>query len=131
MTKQLTKLEILAETYEFYAKNPDNRATTGIKCLYKMSNNDTIKNCAVGRCIDWNTPELALPDFIKSNSPARFVDDDFKALLPQYQNTTLEFWNDVQRWHDTRDNWDMINNKITERGDNQMKRLITKYSQVN
>lgn len=121
--KNMTKLEILKDTYEFYTADPNGRRAfrkeTG--CVYKTPDN---KKCAFGRFI-----KNELIDSIPAGSVstvAQYGPLDFY-LKDEYKGHGARFWGDVQDLHDNAFNWDENTNTITEYGENKYQQLIKKY----
>ncbi len=129
--KKLTKLEIIAETYEAY-KDPKNRGFNGQSCQYITHNN---KNCAVGRCMTDEYIKYLQRECKEENTISKLLNNPFdtnmiindsKMLKEQYLGHELSFWTKLQRWHDLNNNFDT--DKISTRGEQRIKNLIEEYS---
>ena len=129
--KQLTKLEIIAETYEAY-KDPKNRGFNGQSCQYITHNN---KNCAVGRCMTDEyikylqrecKEENTISQLINNSFDTNMIINDSKMLKEQYLGHELSFWTKLQKWHDSDVNFTV--DKISTRGEQKIKQLIEEYS---
>lgn len=105
--------EIFLETARYYAKDPNRRAVlvspgTGlVTCEYHTADGN---KCAVGRCLNkaylkkltgyenhWGT---SVADIVE-----RFEVTVDEMLMPRYRGHSLSFWSEVQRLHDTQENW--------------------------
>lgn len=129
--KKLTKLEIIAETYEAY-KDPKNRGFNGQSCQYITHNN---KNCAVGRCMTDEyikylqrecKEENTISQLINNSFDTNMIINDPKMLKEQYLGHELSFWTKLQKWHDSDVNFTV--DKISTRGEQRIKNLIEEYS---
>lgn len=118
----MTKLEIIEETANYYninnwAGGPRLGQGLGV-CFY--TNFDNTKQCAVGRCLKNPT---GLNGTIKSLMDSKKIqNEDFK---PEYQNHDVDFWIDLQVFHDAKYNWTLTG--ISEEGLEYKKQLIEKY----
>jgi hypothetical protein len=107
-TIQLTKLEILNETVEYYSADPKRRSYNTVDgCTF---NGKDGTHCAVGRCL---LPEYQEQGFyLEGNSQifAKFAESRGKefddVLQEQYRGHEMKFWERLQHLHDTHDNWD-------------------------
>ncbi len=102
--KQLTKIEIIKETAEFY--NSENRGYDYIKdnCMYITNDG---KKCAIGRCL--NTKGIQAIKNIQTKSfiilfPTNEILDSY--LKPKYRGHIKDFWLTLQSFHDTDEFWD-------------------------
>ena len=99
-----TKLEIIDETVAFYETDPSRRAEENNSCLYTDSRGN---RCALGR---YFTPEMleATGDFkgsFKTLLAKLDRDPDDEVFLPEYRGHDLEFWEELQAFHDEYDLW--------------------------
>jgi len=125
----LTKVQIIDETIEYYKNN--NRGIvnkTLYICAYK---NDKGDMCAVGRCFTPDTLKLIEEkDLIGCTTFGLNSHINFdKALKPQYQGHSIEFWRDLQRLHDTMEYWEKTTtgNILTNKGMEKAKQLKELY----
>ena len=129
----MTKTKIIKETYEYYAADPNDRRgynKAESKCYYI---NELDKKCAVGRCLDFdskdeNIKQLINLHYVESNYS---IDDPRynleKCLIDKYKGHDVTFWKDLQRFHDIKNNWNIKNNCITEKGKKVYQELLKKY----
>ena len=146
---EMTKLEIINETVEFYSQDTKRRAVTkstaGNTCEYL--NKDGCK-CAVGRCFDENhilhsfvssfsgNVHALAREIIKkikgidlehimldSSIPCLELDDIF---FEKYRGHNLMFWGNLQTLHDESDYWDK--NTLSQRGEKYLEHLKQKYA---
>lgn len=128
---QKTRSEIMAETFAAY-ENPENRGLSPMgQCQYLTVDG---KMCAVGRCMinpgnkDYvnkynhdlnhtNTFTIAFED----------IENRCQHLKEEYRGHSVEFWTDLQRWHDCEDNFQ--DNEISQRGLNDIEKLKSKWSE--
>jgi len=109
-SKLKTKLEIIAEVEAHFVANPRNRALDKNKsCVY--FDVDTQNKCAVG--IFLKNPEWIEKKF-SGLSAVEVFEKSFTCLKPEYQIEDVEFWRDLQRFHDYSKLWD--SDGLTERG---------------
>ncbi len=105
--KQLTKLEILNETVDFYSADPKRRSYSEVDgCTYNGRNGT---HCAVGRCL--------LPEYheqgatLKGNTGTvanleEANEKEFDTMLQeQYRGHEMGFWKRLQILHDEPSNW--------------------------
>lgn len=115
-----TKIEIIQETAEFYGADPEaRRATSFGSCYYHLKCSDgTTRHCAVGRCAE-------NPNEIPSGRISEHNISHIK-WKPGYEGHELEFWQDLQRFHDTGHLWS--NKKgLTSTGIRSYNSLLQKY----
>lgn len=143
---QMTKLEILEETIEFYSVDPAGRRSIdtsvpgGGGCLYRGPNN---RSCAFGRCM---TPEtLAIvPEAYALGATevlvnlGRKFDDPYRRLTAddvvehpvveeRYAGHPIWFWEDLQWLHDFNVYWGT--NGLTASGAAEADRLRKKFTE--
>ncbi len=115
--KQLTKLEIIEETAKYYAEDPSRRAIDEINfCSYLTLDG---RMCAVGRC-------LVNPSNLDTSLSGRITEVHLELLKPEYQGHTLDFWKDLQKFHDRPTYWS--SEGLTEQGLIRVKELKEFYS---
>ena len=109
-TKQLSKLEIIEETVEYYKNNPRSLSLSG-SCLYQGEDGEL---CAFARVV---VPEER--KYLTENEACSMLMGI--KLLPQYEKheKDVEFWLDIQQLHDRSRNWTPNNsggNDLTQDG---------------
>lgn len=125
-----TKREIIEETLEYYKNNP--RAINNGVCSYYTKESNM---CAVGRCLE-NPKEfedLINEAHANSDSSGTGIEDAlnyFEEKLwdyfkPEYKINDLNFWRNLQRFHDTSYYWN--DEGLTELGINYYQDLLKKY----
>ena len=124
-------IAIVRDTMDYYGSNPDRRAyiqhDDGISCAYFVDAwaGRPERMCAVGRC-------LIDPAGIQrrfSSMGAMQLDGEFShglddVLKPEYRGLPIDFWDQLQCWHDDRENFDAIG--LTEAGKEEGEWLIRK-----
>lgn len=118
-----TAKDIILETAAFY--NSKNRSMADEGCCYLDEKGN---NCALGRCIK---PERIKEIVEYDNSAAaisllKHEDYGFDILKDEYRIEDVQFWEDLQRFHDSEPNWDAFG--ISKRGREVAEKLIAKYS---
>ena len=117
MNKQQQMLEILKDTRDYYAADPDNRRSIDKdgQCQYTWG--DT--HCAVGRYLK---PEYQVENWENNNESVNELCDDSPegwdidwVLRDEVHGLDADFWRDLQDFHDSRHNW--ITTKPSERED--------------
>ena len=110
-------LEILKDTRDYYAADPDNRRSIDKdgQCQYTWG--DT--HCAVGRYLK---PEYQVENWENNNESVNELCDDSPegwdidwVLRDEVHGLDADFWRDLQDFHDSRHNW--ITTKPSERED--------------
>ena len=122
----LTKLEILEENRAAYS-NPANRAINNdYGCEYLTEDG---RMCGIGRCM--KEPGL-FHGFIHCLSlKANYLDADpsvvfsDRLLKPKYHGHSMEFWNSIQMWHDSNDNF--TKTEISEEGERAYQKLVERW----
>ena len=107
MNKQNQMLEILKDTRDHYAADPDNRRSVDKdgQCMYTWGKN----HCAVGRYLkeeyqreDWGWNSDSVNELCEDSDEGFDIDwvlrDEVKGVNPR-------FWRDLQDFHDCRHNW--------------------------
>lgn len=115
----MNMLEILEETVAYYSEDTSRRAiTTNGACKYIMFLANTVKMCAVGRC-------LADPNSL--NNEDAFTDQWGHAIFrPEYSEAPMFFWVDLQSLHDDSDCWNF--NGLTKLGHNTVEAIKNKIA---
>lgn len=114
--KQLSKLEILNETIQFYGEDNNRRAIEESSCLYNTSDG---RHCAVGRCFLKRIKSLGINFKQNSGVTPDMIDDFEKKLLAKYRGHSDKFWLNLQMLHDDDGVWD--EKGLTERGERKVK----------
>lgn len=103
---QLTKLQIIQETVDYYSEDTNRRAVTNGVCSYNSVDN---KQCAVGRClIDPVYFEALVTNHECGSSAIADIEEfsDFEEnLKEEYRGNSLDFWTSLQELHDQKENW--------------------------
>ncbi len=128
-----SKVDILNETFEFYGADPKGRRSVesdSVSCRYLIPGIEP-KMCAVGRCLEnpeeWADSSGRASD-LQETIQALDRGDSLDAILKEeYRGHSISFWNDLQNWHDTPDNFDLDNNCVCEHGKIQMRYLLEQY----
>ena len=115
MNKQNQMLEILKDTRDYYAADPDNRRSISEdgECMYTWGDN----HCAVGRYLkeeyqveNWECNNDSVNELCEDSPETWDID---WALRDDVQGLDADFWRDLQDFHDSRHNW--ITTKPSER----------------
>ncbi len=119
-----TKTQIINETAKFYGKDTSQRASDGNHCLYLMSDG---RKCAVGRCMvkPIKTFMGTVKD-IHDTQGWRQVKFSNKLLKLQYRGHSVNFWMDLQKFHDDEHNW--FAKGLSQEGKKYKQKLLTKWS---
>ena len=122
-----TKVEIIKETAEFYNLTNRGYYYGSGSCLY-LTPEGTM--CAVGRCIKedeiksfdcrFDTGVSGVEIALEKNNETL---DQY--LKPEYQGHSVNFWDDLQKLHDTSSNWDATG--LTLKGEQVYEFLLKKY----
>lgn len=132
----MTKAQIIKETVDFYAVDPDARRSVlrdsqGYleSCLYNGPNNT---HCGLGRCLTLKALELigenktlnkASTDGLVRNLQVNELDD---LIQEQYKGHSIGFWTHIQQLHDGDRYWDKTG--LSERGISNVTHLCSLYS---
>lgn len=123
-----TKEEIIKETYEYYKADPIGRRSVSStdaygNCLYIGENG---QRCAFSRCCKEDKNDILS---IREGSAASYLVENYPEVLkPEYYILDGGFWDDLQQeFHDKRYNWDLVNNTISEKGEETYQYLLNKY----
>ena len=108
MNKKQQMKDILKETIEYYAEDPDNRRSISSDgdCMYTWGNN----HCAIGRYLK---PEYQIEDWDCNNESvnqlSRNTDDgDWNidwCLREEVHGLNADFWKNLQDFHDSHSCW--------------------------
>jgi hypothetical protein len=119
----MTKIEIIKETVEYY-KNNNRGIIPGGTCQYLSEDGDM---CAVGRCLE-NPEDIGTKAIDADCLIADYGDGIFKK---QYQGHDPRFWQKLQNFHDTGQNWNPYKtkkgNRLTEQGKVKLNQLLKCY----
>lgn len=110
----MTKIEIIKEVLEDrYCKDPSLKAIkynmdgNPINCLYEFKKKDgTVLNCAVGTCLTRKNIAFAMENNIGEvwdfglHKFDGFVNTLEENLKKRYKNHSIDFWSDLQNFHD-------------------------------
>ena len=124
----MTKTEIIEETANFYNLSNRGYDDSITQCIYK---NGEDKKCAVGRCLNSETTPHNIFKFrgdvedLESFCISQdiFLEDLF---LEQYKGHEIEFWTDLQNFHDCEYNFSTTG--LTSKGKQAKQELIEKWS---
>ena len=140
MKKKMTACEIIQETYNYYAKDPERRSVirnTG-NCLYNYEG----KHCAIGRCLSlkWRKQDIMfrgntsnISDMVLKNDYAEIGREDLTLndmLMPRYRGHIDDLWEDIQNLHDNCRYWDMPNNRVTTDGHGRFETMMRNWEGV-
>lgn len=137
MNTKKTKLEIIEETVQYYLNNKRSTSVNG--CLYISKDG---AKCAVGRCLKdellenyrfkkskcFNLNECSIDDLVIITR----VNSINILLKEEYCGHDLEFWRELQIFHDKESNWvknqtDENTNKLSLLGQSSLEALKKKY----
>jgi len=120
------KRQIILETSKKYTSK--NRSTVrnslyigGEGCLYANAQGN---KCAVGRCLKSNSTIFDIMNEGFSAGDIGGVKLD-KELKPSYRGHSVKFWEDLQKFHDEKNNWD--DKGLTALGDEHLDCLLKKW----
>lgn len=126
----MTKKEIIDETVEYYKTHERGYDASINVCVYTSS---TDAKCAIGFRMNPKSLEKyknyqgAVDDLLSDSSEN--IDN---ILELKYKGHDLEFWLEIQSFHDNSRNWDSHKlskgNTLTEEGEYNLKRLLNKYT---
>ena len=110
------KLELLDDTIKYYAENPKLRRCQSLPtggCRYSpfTAEKPTSDGCAIGRLL---TPKLQLE--LDEVGGSVYTNGIMKMLPRNIRSYGAEFLYSIQTLHDGAENWDMINNGLSETG---------------
>ena len=119
MSKIMSAIQIINETFEYYTEKVGRRAIQGDRdtCMY---NGQWGEHCAIGRCLlpayqdqgmDLLGNDGSISGLVESNELASLDN----MLQPQYRGQHPQFWDKLQSFHDNDYNWD-TEDKVTSRG---------------
>ena len=116
----MTKTEIINETAKFYNLSNRGYNEDENQCHYLT---DDGKKCAVGRCI---SPEkLIFFNDLHQNEGVGAVSDLQEFLVEGYAGHSIEFWKDLQIFHDRKRYWD--EDGLTVAGHLEHEVLLARY----
>jgi len=122
--KELTKMQILERVRRRFS-NPANRALdSGGTCVYETERGE---NCGVGMFLSTPhrfTGSIEMIQFINGEN-VQNIDKQFKT---EARGHSIEFWADVQRWHDKASHFNIKKNCISRSGAARMRRLKSKWN---
>ena len=108
MSKQEQMKEILKDTIDYYAKDPDGRRsiTDDGDCMYTWGN----KHCAIGRYLKEEYQDEAWEENNQSVNQLMLNADDGEwnidwCLRDDVQGIDVNFWKNLQDFHDTHYCW--------------------------
>jgi hypothetical protein len=118
----MTAIEIIDETVEYYKNNPRSLNNIG-ECLYYNNGN----MCAFGRCA--TKKGLEYLEYNENTSVCNLKKKPNSILKDVYKGHSLDFWCDLQLFHDRGENWKENNggNTLTTKGLIVYNKLIEKY----
>ena len=107
MNKQQQMKQILKETIDYYAKDPDNRRSVDKRgnCRYTLGD----KHCAIGRYLkeeyqreDWIENVMSVNELCESSDAGWNID---WCLREDVQGLDADFWSSLQGFHDSQSCW--------------------------
>ena len=119
--KILSAKEIIEETVNYYSEDVNRRANNLGGYSYKTEDG---RMCGVGRCFSEDA-DFSYGDYIGKYEEAYEVNLD-DHLQEQYRGKSIEFWDFIQKLHDTSKYWD--ENGITLDGKMFVERLLEAYA---
>ena len=123
-----TKQQILKETLEYYHEDTSRRATNkGGGCEYLTEDG---RMCAFGRCeiqalhAPWSDSSNKLQESVSG----RFNDENDmnQTLKEEYRGHSMEFWSDLQHFHDSPNYW--TETGVSACGLNHFNKLMVEFS---
>lgn len=114
-----TKLQILQETADYYSADPSRRAITDGFCDYIADNGN---KCAVGRCSRFSKK---LFDIAGTANEVLETYSDKQFFKPEYQGHSIEFWRELQLFHDNDYLWTKTG--LSSKGRRRLQALKKKY----
>ena len=112
-----TKTEIIEETAAFYNLSNRGYDKESNSCRYLTGDG---KMCAVGRC-------LINPEEQQFNEEGAhtLLSCSFDLLKKEYRIEDLDFWYNLQRFHDCRSNW--TDSGLSSDGELEKRRLLNQF----
>ena len=107
MNKQQQMKQILKETIDYYAKDPDNRRSIDSHggCRYTLED----KHCAIGRYLkeeyqreDWIENDFSVNELCEQSDAGWNID---WCLRDDVQGLDADFWKNLQDFHDSHACW--------------------------
>lgn len=128
----MTKLEIIKETIAYYTEDPIRRAINGISCSYHTEDG---RKCAVGRCLyKKDNPPKDHPNALsftytnmKRGGEGIWEGDKQSMFKKKYRGHDVEFWQDIQGFHDSVLYWDTYAEGLSVSGNARAEELLKKY----
>lgn len=117
----MTKQEIIKETAEFYNSKNRGYSEATKSCVY--FDKQTGNQCGVGRCLV--EPEKIGDQFLSIKNAYNEKVITNESFKPEYQNHEIDFWFNLQAFHDNSFNWD--ENGLTESGKAEYQNLMDEY----
>lgn len=132
-----TKVEIIRETYNYYAEDPNGRRAIDCdgRCLYLTFDG---RRCAVGRVLNSEIPKNEIIRIPACIGIKGLLDNDMrdKYILgfpgqlifdKEYREHDADFWADLQLLHDRDECWDNNANTISIYGIGKYNQLLENY----
>lgn len=119
----LSTTHIINETANYYNLNPKMRAYNEKldRCEYQTSDG---RNCALGRCmIDPNEVSNVGPRNLAKECEGEGFDE---LLKPEYHGHSIDFWDDLQNFHDNQENW--TTDGMSAQGQSRLRLLHDRWS---
>jgi len=117
-----TKLEILQETYNYYSDPNKRGINKNGGCSYLTEDGNM---CAVGRCLTNPKTMQEFPYGVdKFEREGVHIE---RRLKPEYRGHSLDFWEDLQGWHDNHRNF--VGDSISVFGEQHYQKLVEKYTE--
>tara|TARA_R100001594_G_scaffold132252_1_gene172344 strand:+ start:603 stop:1040 length:438 start_codon:yes stop_codon:yes gene_type:complete len=118
MNKHKLMLDILKDTRDYYAEDPDNRRSISEdgECLYTWGDS----HCAVGRYLkeeyqveNWKNNNESVNELCDASPETWDID---WALREEAQGLDPDFWRDLQDFHDGRQHWNCETKPVKVQG---------------
>lgn len=130
--KKKNKLEIIEETREYYEGHPERRSCDKQSgaCRYVTRGQGPIKYCAVGRCLKKTSPPINKTSINKTGALylAESNDEINSWFKPAYQGHDLDFWTNLQCFHDKNKHWGHKTGELTVAGLRAFNTLMKQYA---
>jgi len=117
------KTDVIRETAEFY--NLNNRGVDGNGHYHYLTDD---KKCGVGRCMTDEALQRSLEGWPSIGSFVQWQigsESYLKIFKPQYKIDDIQFWEDIQGFHDVDDYWNETG--LSAEGKKKYQRLLDKY----
>ncbi len=101
---QKEMLEVLEDTFNFYSKNPNKRGLSSddSSCLFLTFEGN---NCAVGRYLNKKDLKSLETNHKLDDSIRGLIMDKVKLSSTIIKRLPLQFWEDLQNFHDRDNHW--------------------------